>query len=325
MTSMEQGGKRPAGEQKINWYPGHMAKTQRELASQLSRVDLAVELCDARAPSASRNPELQRLLKNKKQLLVLGKADLADPRMTRSWVSACADRGEDAMAFDSVRGRAKDVIDRAQRACRAEIDRWAARGARKTVRILVVGIPNVGKSTFVNRLKGASIAKTGDRPGVTKSQQWVRITPYLELLDTPGLLWPDLSDQEAALRLAWTGTIADRVLDTGMTAIRLLEALMLLIPERTASRFHIRNRDARGLALLHEACRGRGWILPGGIPDEERGAALVLDEFRSGLLGRLTLEAPPADNGRIAKETPAGMPREGKESPMNAKDEEALH
>ena len=293
MTGSRQGGEILAGEQKINWYPGHMAKTKRALMEQLSRVDLAVELCDARTPSASRNPELSRLLAGKRRLLVLGKADLADPRETRAWVSYYASHGEDAMSFDSVRGRPKDVIDRAEKACREEIQKWAARGARKTVRILVVGIPNVGKSTFVNRLKGSTIAKTGDRPGVTRSQQWVRITPWLELLDTPGLLWPSLSDQDAALRLAWTGTIADRVLDTGMTAIRLLEELMRLIPEQTVTRFRIRDKEARGLALLHEACRGRGWILPGGMPDEDRGAALVLDEFRAGRLGRLTLEPAP--------------------------------
>ena len=284
----------PAADAKINWYPGHMAKTRRALMEQLSRVDLAVELCDARIPRASRNPDLLRMLAGKRRLLVLGKADLAEERETRAWVSRWASEGEDVMAFDSVRGRAKDVIARAERACREEIDRWAARGARKTVRILVVGIPNVGKSTFVNRLKGTAIAKTGDRPGVTRSGQWVRVTPWLELLDTPGLLWPDLADQRAAMRLAWTGTIADRVTDTGMTAIRLLEELMRLIPDRTAERFHIRDREARGLALLDEACRGRGWILAGGVPDEDRGAAVVLDEFRAGLLGRLTLERAAA-------------------------------
>ena len=319
----------PPGANKINWYPGHMAKTKRALAEQLSRVDLAVELCDARTPRASRNPDLPRLLKGKRRLLVLGKADLADPRETRAWVSYYASLGEDVLAFDSVRGRPKDVIDRAQRACREEVARWAARGARKTVRILVAGIPNVGKSTFVNRLKGEGIAKTGDRPGVTRSQQWVRITPWLELLDTPGLLWPDLSDQDAALRLAWTGTIADRVLDTGMTAIRLLEELMRLIPDATAARFHIRDREARGLSLLHEACRGRGWILPGGIPDEERGAALVLDEFRAGLLGRLTLEPAPArgadtPSGSQAGREAEGLPpkQEGGQTPAGAEKEE---
>lgn len=279
---------------KINWFPGHMAKTKRALSEQISRVDLAVELCDARIPQASRNPELLHLLKGKRRLLVLGKADLADTRETRSWLSYFSNQGEDVLAFDSVRSHPKSIIDRAQKACSEEIDRWVKRGARKTIRILVVGIPNVGKSTFVNRLKGENITKTGDRPGVTRSQQWVRITPWLELLDTPGLLWPNLTDQKAALHLAWTGTIADRILDTSMMSILLLEELMERIPEETIKRFHIHNQETRGLALLHEACLGRGWILPGGVPDEDRGSALILDEFRAGLLGRLTLERAPA-------------------------------
>ena len=238
-------------EKKINWYPGHMARAQRQLSEQLSRVDLAVELCDARVPQASRNPALQRLLSGKRRLR------------------------------------------RAQAACSGEIERMAAKGVRKTVRILVVGIPNVGKSTFVNRIKGTAIAKTGDRPGVTRSNQWVRITPWLELLDTPGLLWPDLQDQAAARRLCWTGTISDQVTDTEQLAASLLEELMRLCPDRAAERFHIKNRDAQGLELLDEACRGRGWILPGGVLDEARGAALILDEYRAGKLGRLTLERAP--------------------------------
>ena len=280
-------------EKKINWYPGHMARAQRQLSEQLSRVDLAVELCDARVPQASRNPALQRLLSGKRRLLVLGKTDLAEESETRAWLRYYRAQGEDCLSFDSVRGRAKDIVSRAQAACSGEIERMAAKGVRKTVRILVVGIPNVGKSTFVNRIKGTAIAKTGDRPGVTRSNQWVRITPWLELLDTPGLLWPDLQDQAAARRLCWTGTISDQVTDTEQLAASLLEELMRLCPDRAAERFHIKDRDAQGLELLDEACRGRGWILPGGVLDEARGAALILDEYRAGKLGRLTLERAP--------------------------------
>ena len=279
-------------DKKINWYPGHMEKSRKALAAELSRVDLAIELCDARAPMASRNPALLRMLANKRRLLVLGKSDLADPRQTQAWLAFLRAQGEDVLAFDSVRGRAKEVIARATAACQADIDRWAARGAKKTVRILVAGIPNVGKSTFVNRLKGQGIARTGDRPGVTRSNQWVRITPYLELLDSPGLLPPNLADQRAAQRLAWMGTIAEGALDREMLAIRLLEELMVRAPERTRECFHITG-EAQGLALLEEACRGRGWILPGNTADTARGASVVLDEYRAGKLGRMTLEAPP--------------------------------
>lgn len=289
-------------DKKINWYPGHMAKTRRALQEQLSRVDLAIELCDARIPASSRNPELARLLAGKKRLLVLGKSDLADERETRAWLGYYRARGEEAMSFDSVRGKAKDVLARAQRLCQEEIDRWAAKGAKKTVRILVVGIPNVGKSTFVNRLKGQGIAKTGDRPGVTRSNQWVRITPYLELLDTPGLLWPNLEDQRAARHLCWTGTISDQVVDTEMLAVSLLEELLKCAPEAACTRFHIKKAEERGIPLLYEACRGRGWILPGNEFDTSRGASVILDEYRAGKLGRLTLEPAP----RLATESKAG-------------------
>ncbi len=291
------GGEAGRGARKINWYPGHMARTQRLLQEQLSRVDLAIELCDARAPQASRNPALRRMLAGKKRLLVLGKSDLADERETRRWLGAYRRQGEECLAFDSVRGKAKDVVARAQAACREEVARMAARGVRKTVRVLVVGIPNVGKSTFVNRIKGMAVTKTGDRPGVTRQNQWVRVTPWLELLDTPGLLWPDLEDQRAAERLCWMGTIGEQAIDPEELAISLLEELMRLCPEAAVSRFRIRNPEAEGRALLEEACRGRGWILAGGACDEARGAAVILDEFRAGRLGRLTLEHAPLDEG----------------------------
>ena len=158
---------------------------------------------------------------------------------------------------------------------------------------MIVGVPNVGKSTFTNKLNGAAIARTGDRPGVTRSNQWVRITPYLELLDTPGLLWPKIEDQEDARALAFVGTIRDRIMDQQMLAIRLLERLMQDKPEAVDARFHLRGKRESGPALLEAACRGRGWLLPGGETDTERGAAVVLDEFRAGRLGRVTLQLPP--------------------------------
>ena len=190
-----------ADEKKINWYPGHMARAKRALADQLSRVDVVVELCDARIPRASRNPDLADMIKNKRHLLVLGKADLADERETRAWLGYFRAQGIDCMSFDSIRGKAKDIIARIEKASADAVAKMAAKGVKKTVRVMIVGVPNVGKSTFTNRINGASIARTGDRPGVTRSNQWVRITPYLELLDTPGLLWPNLSDQQDARAL----------------------------------------------------------------------------------------------------------------------------
>ncbi|MED9820893.1 MAG: ribosome biogenesis GTPase YlqF [Christensenellales bacterium] len=293
-----------AEDKRINWYPGHMARAKKKLMEQLSRVDVVVELCDARIPRASRNPELGDLVKNKKRLLILNKADLAEEAQTRTWLAYYRAQGMDCMSFDSAKGRAKDVIARIERAASEAVARMAARGVKKTVRVMIVGVPNVGKSTFTNKVNGASIARTGDRPGVTRSNQWVRITPYLELLDTPGLLWPRLDDQNDAQALAFVGTINDQIMDQQMLAIRLLERLMEIKPSAAMQRFKIKDGTLRGVALLEEACRGRGWLLPGGVMDTDRGAAVVLDEFRAGRLGRLTLQSAPAKRPE-APEKPA--------------------
>ncbi len=282
-----------AQDQKINWYPGHMARARRLLAEQLSRVDAVVELCDARIPRASRNPDLDALLSGKPRLLVLCKADLAEEGVTRAWLRHFKAQGVPCMSFDAARGRAKDVLPRIEALAAEAVARMAQRGARKTVRAMVVGVPNVGKSTFVNRLCGATVARTGDKPGVTRANQWARVTPYLELLDTPGLLWPKLDDQRDARALAFVGTINDRIVDTQMLAIELLETLLEIKPQAARDRFHLKEADARGAALLEDACRGRGWLLPGGVADTDRGAAVILDEFRAGKLGRVSLQRPP--------------------------------
>lgn len=282
-----------AEEKDINWYPGHMARAKRKLVEQLSRVDVVVELCDARIPRASRNPDLDELVKNKKRLLVLNKSDLAEPDKTSAWLAYFRAQGMDAMAFDSAKGRAKDVLSRIERAASEAVERMAARGVKKTVRVMIVGVPNVGKSTFTNKINGANIAKTGDRPGVTRSNQWVRITPYLELLDTPGLLWPKLNDQRDAQCLAFVGTINDQVMDQGMLAIRLLERLMEDKGPAVAARFKIKDATLTGVPLLEECCRGRGWLMPGAVCDVDRGASVILDEFRAGKLGRITLQTAP--------------------------------
>ena len=290
---MEGNGIVRAEDRKINWYPGHMARAKKKLVEQLARVDVVVELCDARIPRASRNPDLGELVKNKKRLLILNKADLAEEAATRAWLAHFRAQGLDCMSFDSAKGRAKDVIGRIEKAAGEAVARMAARGVKKTVRVMIVGVPNVGKSTFTNKVNGASIAKTGDRPGVTRSNQWVRITPYLELLDTPGLLWPKLDDQNDARALAFVGTINDQIMDQQLLAIRLLEHLLEIKPEAPVQRFRLRDASLRGAALLEEACRGRGWLMPGGVMDTDRGAAVILDEFRGGRLGRLTLQRAP--------------------------------
>ena len=188
--------------------------------------------------------------------------------------------------------KAKEAISAIEASTRDAVERAAARGVRKTVRAMVVGVPNVGKSTYINRLHGGSIAQTGDRPGVTKSNQWVKVTPYLEVLDTPGLMWPRLNDQKAALRLSYLGTIRDDILNLDDLALSLLNDLAEIVPERMIERFHIQDAALRGIDLMDAVCRGRGFLKKGNEPDYERCCRIVLDEFRAGKLGRITLEMP---------------------------------
>lgn len=278
--------------QDINWYPGHMARSKRLLIEQLKRVDVVVELCDARLPHSSRNPDLDKLISGKKRVLLLNKADLADPGATAVWLNHFRARGIDAAPFNAAAGKAKDALNAIDRAAKETVERAAQKGVRKTVRVMVAGVPNVGKSTFVNRLRGSAIAQTGDRPGVTRSNQWVRISPYLELLDTPGLLWPRLNDQEAARRLCYIGTVKDDVVDLPMLTICLLQELLAAKPDAVMERFHFDDPSLTGEALLEAVCRGRGFLMKGGLRDDDRCCAVVLDEFRAGKLGRITLELP---------------------------------
>ena len=297
----------------INWYPGHMARAKRLLAEQLGRVDVVIELCDARLPHASRNPDLDKMIQGKKRVLLLNKADLADPAATKAWINHFRTMGIDAYAYQSIGGRAKEAMTIIEAAAKDAVERAAQKGVRKTVRAMVVGVPNVGKSTFTNRLHGGSIAKTGDRPGVTRANQWVRITPYLELLDTPGLLWPRLDDQIAARRLCYIGTVKDDVVDLPMLAIHLLEDMLAVKPEAVTERFKVKDPTLRGEALLEAVCRGRGFLMKGGVCDYDRCCAVVLDEFRAGKLGRLTLEWPKKPLRLV-------IPSAGKEETAHAED-----
>ena len=276
----------------INWFPGHMAKTRRLLQEQLRRVDLVIELCDARLPYSSRNPELGRMISGKRRVLFLNKSDLADPAVTQKWLRYFQEQGEDAYVVSAVSLRSKETIGMIDRVTREMVDKANERGIRKTIRAMVIGVPNVGKSTIINRLRGNAITQTGDRPGVTKSNQWVRITPYLELMDTPGMLWPRLDNQEAALRLCWIGSVNDDVVDLDRLTIELLSELKVRAPELMKNRFHLDDILPEGAELLDAVCRGRGWLLKGNRYDYDRCYRVVLDEFRSGKLGRISLETP---------------------------------
>jgi len=277
----------------INWYPGHMAKAKRLLADQLRRVDVVLELCDARLPDSSRNPDLEKLIAGKKRVLLLNKADLADPNVTAAWVRHFRGEGIDAAPFSASAGKAKEALALIDRAAKEAVEKAAAKGMRKTVRAMVVGVPNVGKSTLINRLHGSGIAKTGDKPGVTRANQWVNISPYLQLMDSPGLMWPKLSDQLAARRLCYIGSVKDDVVDLPMLTICLLEDLLAVKPEAAAARYRISDPALRGEPLLADVCRGRGFLMKGGVCDYDRCCAVVLDEFRAGKCGRITLEIPP--------------------------------
>ncbi len=279
----------------INWYPGHMARSRRLLMGQLRSVDAVIELCDARAPISTRNPDLNALARGKARVLVLNKADLAGQAATAAWLAHYRGRGLAAARFQSTGGKTGEILDLIQQAVRPAVRRMEERGVKKTVRLMVLGIPNVGKSTFINRLNGQAVAKTADRPGVTRSNQWVKVGPYLELLDTPGMLWPKLEDQDAARTLAFLGSIRDQIMDGEELAGQLLGRLMELAPEQARARFKLEKAqgDTPGYELLEMACRGRGWLMSGGRADLQRAAALVLDEFRGGKVGRITLELPP--------------------------------
>ncbi|MBR1584170.1 MAG: ribosome biogenesis GTPase YlqF [Clostridia bacterium] len=280
----------------INWYPGHMARAKRLLSDQLSRVDVVIELCDARLPRSSRNPDLIRLTEKKERVLLLGKSDLADPNLTARWVSIFREEGASCMALDMNR-QAKAALSLIDRAAKDAVERAAQRGIRKTVRAMIVGVPNVGKSTLINRLHGGAIAKVGDMPGVTRANQWVKVSPYLEIMDTPGLLWPRLDDPLAARRLAYIAAIRDEVVDTAKLSIQLLEDLIFAAPEAVRQRFKIKDLSLRGADLLDAVCQGRGFLMKGGVYDTDRACQVVLDEFRAGKLGRITLEKPGEERG----------------------------
>ena len=276
----------------INWYPGHMAKAKRQLSDQVAKADVIVELCDARLPRSSRNPDLKGIIRMKKHLLIMQKSDLADEAETARWLGYFRGRGLKAAAID-VNKQYKQVLRMIQAEAQERIDRAKERGVNKTVRAIVVGVPNVGKSTLINRLYGSAVREVSDRPGVTRANQWVRVSPYLEILDTPGLLWPRLDDQKAALRLSYIAAVRDDIQDVYALAISLLDDMMEIKPEAVTARFKVSDSTLRGQALLDAACLGRGFLLRGGEPDEERGCRVVLEEFRSGKLGRITLESAP--------------------------------
>ena len=279
----------------IQWFPGHMAKTRRQIARSLPLVDAAAELLDARIPMSSRNPEMNRMTGKKPRLIILNKADMADPDVTQQWVSYYKKQGFAVITADSKAGKGvKQFAPALRELLRDQLARYEAKGMKgRPIRVMILGIPNVGKSSLINRLAGGKRAKAEDRAGVTRTQQWIKTTDGVELLDTPGVLWPKLDDQEAAVRLAMTGAIRDDILDKEALAARLLAFLHTEYPQAVAERYKIPpEQEGEGFALLELTAKNRGMLLSGGVPNTERAAITLLDEFRGTKLGRISLEKP---------------------------------
>ena len=279
----------------INWYPGHMAKAKRLISENLKLVDVILEIRDARIPISSANPDFDDLFASKSRIVFLNKSDVADPSITKDWIDWFAGQGIKAVSINSLdpaeTGKAKSVILKKAEEFHEEI--LKRRGIKKTIRGMVIGIPNVGKSAFINGIAGGKKAKTGNRPGVTKAKQWIKVNPYVELMDTPGLLWPRLDQREVALNLAYTRTIKEEILDIEEIVHYFLEKVKIEFPEAITSRYGELDMDLKGYEILESICLQKGWVQSGGVADVGRGSRHVLDDFQQGRLGRLTIELPP--------------------------------
>ena len=279
----------------IQWYPGHMTKARRMMEESLPQVDALCEILDARIPNASRNPEIDTLAAGKPRLVVLNRADLADPALTKRWKQHYEDRGFAVLDCDARTGKGCGAFAPAVRRQLAErLDQWRAKGQTgRKLRVMVAGIPNVGKSTFINRVAGRKAAAAGDKPGVTRGKQWIAVDNSLELLDTPGILWPKFEDPAVGELLAVTNAIKAEVVDREALGARFLQRLCALYPEAVRERYKLDpDPEAAPWELLERAARKRGFLVSGGEADIERMANTLLTEYHSGKLGRLTLEAP---------------------------------
>ena len=279
----------------VNWFPGHMTKALRNMESDLKLVDCVCEITDARIPRASRNPALDELLGRKPRLILLNRADQADSAATRRWIEYYREKGIAALETDSRSGRGVERFPQAIRSLlQDKVRALEAKGqGNRPLRAMVVGIPNVGKSTFINKAAGRKAAAASDRPGVTRGKQWVTVSRGLELLDTPGVLWPKFDDPQIGERLAFTGAVKDQILDTEELASHLLSLLAVIAPQALAERYKLAETEGlQGWELLETAARKRGYLISGGEADTLRMANILLDEFRGGKLGQLTLEEP---------------------------------
>ncbi len=279
----------------IQWYPGHMAKARKKITEELKLVDIVIELLDARIPLSSRNPDVDAIVGNKKRMVVLNKSDLADEEINKLWKDYFIQKGITAIFVNSLKGSGlKDVLLESRRMMKDDLDRLRKKGLiHKTIRALVIGIPNVGKSSFINKLANRSIAQTGDRPGVTKSKQWIKINEDFELLDTPGILWPKFDDEITAQNLAFTGAIKDEILDVNELVKKFILMALDEFPDKFTKRYDIQMDKEYFLDdIISLIGKKRGCMLTGGEIDINRVSSIIFDDFRSGKMGRISLESP---------------------------------
>jgi len=278
----------------INWYPGHMKKTRESIAKNLSLVDIVYELIDARIPISSRNPVIDDILGNKPRVIIMNKSDLASEEGNRIWENFFQKKNLNAVCIDALTGKGIDRLVSITKALYAEKkEKFEKRGIiNRPIRIMILGIPNVGKSTLINTLARKKSAKTGDKPGITKSNQWIKTKFNLDLLDTPGILWPKFEDKKVGLHLAFTGAIKDEILDIETLALKLVETLVKNFPNLLNSRYNIDIENKSPLEIMEEIGKKRGALIKGGEIDYTKTSSIILDEFRKGIIGRITLEYP---------------------------------
>lgn len=290
----------------INWYPGHMAKTKKQIIQDLKIVDIVIELLDARIPVSSQNPNIAEITKNKKKIIVLNKCDLSDDKQNKLWIEYFKKKGIPAVLVDSNTGRGIDeCVRQIEKIMQVDLDAHAEKGRTgRKIRAMILGIPNVGKSSFINRISKRTTAGVGNKPGVTKQKQWIRINEKIELLDTPGVLWPKFESEEVALHLCFTGSIKEEILDKVEIAYQLTKFLLENYRTKLCERYKIENEDIERILgqdqpennniyeIMLEIGKKRGCIMAGGRIDEEKTSRLILDEFKNGKLGKITIECP---------------------------------
>ena len=289
----------------LQWYPGHMTKAKRQMQEDLKLIDLIIELVDARIPLSSRNPDIDELGKNKARLILLNKSDLADERYNEQWSAYFQKKGFYVVKVNAKSGAGlKSIQGVIQEACKAKIERDRRRGIKnRPIRAMVVGIPNVGKSTFINSYAGKACAKTGNKPGVTKGKQWIRLNKTLELLDTPGILWPKFEDQEVGKRLAFIGSIKDEILNLEELSLELLDYIRTNYPGLLNTRYGI-EEEGTPVSLLEAVADKRKCLIRGQEIDYAKAAGIVMEEFRNGKFGRITLEFPPVEEETVHEDHP---------------------